>query len=126
MNPAKEFVQGHTDHVDKTFKDWGMFHGKQYSDEKEASIRKDVYRQNMRYIHSKNRRHLGFKLASNHLADLTASEMRFRRGRLHSAGYNGGLPFEYSADELRSAPTALDWRLHGAVSQVKDLSLIHI
>ena len=107
MNPAKEFIQGHTDHVDETFKGWSKLHDKKYGDAKEASIRKDVYRQNMRYIHSKNRQHLSYKLASNNLADLTSSEMRFRRGKLKSTGYNGGLPFKYSASELRNAPTAL-------------------
>ena len=107
MNPAKEFIQGHTDHVDESFKGWSKFHGKQYRDAKEADIRKDVYRQNMRYIHSKNRQHLTFKLASNMLADLTDSEMKFRRGKLKSTGYNGGQPFMYSAREMKSAPTTL-------------------
>ena len=35
-------------------------------------------------------------------------------------GYNGGEPFEYSQQELDSTPNALDWRLYGAVTPVKD------
>ena len=107
MNPAKEYIEGHTDHVDATFFDWMSLHRKQYEDHKEASIRKDVYRQNMRYIHSTNRQHLTYSLASNNLADLTDSEMKFRRGKLKSTGNNGGLVYQYSQNELQSTPTSL-------------------
>ena len=156
MNPAKEFIEGHTDHVDSTFSHWKARHSKQYQNEKEHTLRKNVYSQNMRYIHSTNRQHLTYTLASNHLADLTDSEMKFRRGKLKSMGNNGGLDYRYTQEELRSAPDSLgrimfnrvtllrrsliflkyligdvaklclnrsyvtDWRLYGAVSQVKD------
>lgn len=107
MNPAKEFIEGHTDHVDATFSNWMTLHSKLYQDDKEAIIRKDVYRQNMRYIHSTNRKHLTYNLASNNLADLTDSEMKFRRGKLKSTGNNGGLDFGYSQNELKSTPSSL-------------------
>ena len=107
MNPAKEFIEGHTDHVDKSFASWTQHNGKQYKNEQEALNRKDVYRQNMRFIHSKNRQHLSYTLASNHLADLTDSEMEFRRGKLKSTGNNGGLSFQYSQNELKSSPKSL-------------------
>merc|ERR1711962_1181280 len=48
------------------------------------------------------------------------SEMNFRRGKLKSTGNNGGLDFQYTPRELQDAPEELDWRLYGAVSQVKD------
>ena len=150
MNPAKEFIDGHFNHVDTTFSDWKTRHNKEYIDEKQLEGRKDIYRQNMRYIHSTNRQHKTYKLASNHLADLTDAEMNFRRGKLKSTGNNGGLEFQYTQEELRDAPEELgntvfklsfyrisnkglskifdiiisihilDWRLYGAVSQVKD------
>ena len=107
MNPAKEFIDGHFNHVDTTFSDWQTHHNKQYADEKEMHRRKDIYRQNMRYIHSTNRQHKSYKLASNHLADLTDSEMNFRRGKLKSTGNNGGLGFQYTPQELRDAPESL-------------------
>ena len=66
------------------------------------------------------RQHLSYTLAANHLTDLTDSEMRMLRGKLKSTGYNGGAPFEYSQEELDSTPNALDWRLYGAVTPVKD------
>ena len=153
MNPAKEFIDGHFNHVDTTFSDWKTRHNKEYIDEKQLEGRKDIYRQNMRYIHSTNRQHKTYKLASNHLADLTDAEMNFRRGKLKSTGNNGGLEFQYTQEELQDAPEELgntvfklsfyrisnisrqdlskifdililihmlDWRLYGAVSQVKD------
>ena len=107
MNPAKEFIDGHSNHVDATFSHWKTRHSKQYTDQNETNMRKDIYRQNMRYIHSTNRQHLTYNLASNHLADLTDSEMKFRRGKLKSSGNNGGLDFRYSRQELNGAPESL-------------------
>ena len=107
MNPAKEFIEGHTGHVDETFSSWKTQHGKQYQDLNETIRRKDIYRQNLRYIHSTNRKHLTYSLASNHLVDLTDSEMRFRKGKLKSTGNNGGLSYTYTQQELRSAPSSL-------------------
>ena len=103
----KEFIDGHSNHVDATFSHWKTRHSKQYTDQNETNMRKDIYRQNMRYIHSTNRQHLTYNLASNHLADLTDSEMKFRRGKLKSSGNNGGLDFRYSRQELNGAPESL-------------------
>ena len=120
FNPMKEFIDGHQDHVDDTFDHFIQHHDKKYRDENDFEWRKDIYRQNMRFIHSTNRQNLSYKLASNHLADKTNEEMGAMRGRLRSPGYNGGLPFTYTKRELHSAPQSLDWRLYGAVTPVKD------
>ncbi len=45
-------------------------------------------------------------------------EMRQLRGKLHSKGYNGGLPFPHE-NKMENLPEQLDWRLAGAVSSVK-------
>ena len=60
-----------------------------------------------RFIHSHNRKHLPYTLASNHMADMTNEEMGIMRGRLRSSGYNGGLPFAYTTGELKSVPKSL-------------------
>jgi hypothetical protein len=44
-------------------------------------VRKDIFRQNMRYIHSHNRAGRTFKMGSNHLADWNEGERRMLRGR---------------------------------------------
>jgi len=120
FNPMREFVEGHTDHVDASFNEFVSRHDRSYRDNKDMEARKDIFRQNMRFIHSHNRKHLPYTLASNHMADMTNEEMGVMRGRLRSSGYNGGLPFAYSTGELKSVPKSLDWRLYGAVTPVKD------
>jgi len=85
----------------------------------------DIYRQNLRYIHSKNRQGLTYSLASNHLADQTSWELGRLRGRISDPNlkYNGGWKQEYTHRELQSAPDTLDWRMYGAVTPVKDQSV---
>ena len=70
---------------------------------------------NVRFINSKNRAGLSYRLAVNHLADLNDSEMKMMRGRRRSSmGYNGGLPFNKSAYNMRDVPDQIDWRLYGS------------
>ena len=75
----------------------------------------------LRYIHSKNRAGLTFRLAPNHLADHTSDELVYMRGKLRSKGFNGGKPFHFKNEEVENLPDQMDWRLYGAVTSVKGL-----
>ena len=68
---------------------------------------------NASFINSKNRAGLSYRLAINHLADLNDAEMKMMRGRKSSRGYNGGLPFNKTAHNVRDVPDQIDWRLYG-------------
>uniref|UniRef100_T1GHQ4 Peptidase C1A papain C-terminal domain-containing protein n=1 Tax=Megaselia scalaris TaxID=36166 RepID=T1GHQ4_MEGSC len=94
-------------------------------DHQEHDFRKDVFRQNLRYIHSMNRKKLTYSLAVNHLADKTEEELRALRGyRSSNIQNNGGKPFPYDVEALKAdLPDQFDWRIYGAVSQVKDQSV---
>ncbi|XP_023178232.1 digestive cysteine proteinase 1 [Drosophila hydei] len=124
FNPMHEFISGSDEHVDKAFHHFKRKHSIDYSNEKEHEHRKNIFRQNLRYIHSKNRAKLTYKLAVNHLADKTEEEMRARRGYKSSGGYNSGKPFPYDVNKFKDEiPSQYDWRLFGAVSPVKDQSV---
>ncbi len=118
MNPIKEFIDRHEGHVNDAFDDFENKHSKTYRGNKDRENRKDIFRQNLRFIHSTNRQGLTYTVSVNHLADLTDSEMAAMRGRLRSKIYNGGAPFHYDQRELDSTPDSLDWRLYGAVTPV--------
>jgi len=121
MNPMKEFIENHDTHVSNSFEEFKEKHQRNFLSE-EHERRLGLYRQNMRFIHSKNRAGLSYSLESNHLADRSEEEISFLRGRTFdtSLQYNGGQPQFYSPQQLRDAPASLDWRLYGAVSPVKD------
>lgn len=123
FNPMKEFINNYDSHVDSAYENFKRTHKKKYPNQNEHSQRKEIFRQNMRYIHSKNRANLGYTLASNHLADLTDLEMQALRGRRYTPGYNGGQPFPYDSSDKESLPDSFDWRLYGAVTPVKDQSV---
>jgi len=72
----------------------------------------------VRFVNSKNRAALTYRLAVNHLADLDDSEIRLMRGRKYTPGYNGGLPFNKSAHNIRDVPDHIDWRLYGTKCDV--------
>lgn len=78
-----------TEHIDNEFSRFIGKHGKQYNSTEEHELRKTVFTQNLRFIHSKNRARLGFSLAVNHLADKTEEERKAYRGFRSSGVYNG-------------------------------------
>lgn len=60
FNPMKEFIHPASDsHVDFEFGKFKTKHGRNYNNEKEHALRKDIFRQNVRYIHSVNRQSRG-------------------------------------------------------------------
>ncbi|XP_021934298.1 digestive cysteine proteinase 1 isoform X2 [Zootermopsis nevadensis] len=125
FNPIKEFIHNYDDHVETAFDHFKHRHDKDYSDELENAQRKETFRQNLRFIHSKNRAGHSFQLGVNHLADRTDLELKALRGKQYSRGYNGGAPFPYTHLDrmLKDLPSNLDWRLYGAVTPVKDQSV---
>jgi len=132
FNPMKEFVNGHTAHVDASFDDFAdRHHDKKYpkgSEEREKRI--DIFRQNMRYIQSFNRQNLNFKLAVNHLADRTKEERGWLRGVKRQPTLSSsvpmlpnGLQFTYTKADVDKLPKSLNWTAKGAVAPVKDQAI---
>lgn len=124
FNPMKEFVHpASSSHVDFEFDKFRNKHGKAYKHQLDEEHRKNIFRQNLRFIHSINRQHKGYTLGVNHLADRTELEMKALRGRRYSEGYNGGDPFPFKYTERTKMPAEFDWRIYGAVTPVKDQSV---
>ncbi|KAF7277901.1 hypothetical protein GWI33_009153 [Rhynchophorus ferrugineus] len=124
FNPMAEFIKPERQgHVDFEFSKFTRKHGKTYTDVKEATLRKEIFKQNIRFIHSHNRKNVGYSLAVNHLADKTEAERNALRGKIYSGEYNGGKPFPYTTDDQEDLPDQWDWRLYGAVTPVKDQSI---
>ncbi|XP_013921030.1 PREDICTED: digestive cysteine proteinase 2-like [Thamnophis sirtalis] len=119
-NPMADFVGGQEDRAHSLFHHYRKRFGKSYDTEQEMEHRKHTFTHNMRFVHSKNRANLPFKLALNHLADLTLEEMAVMRGKLKSTTPNKGLPFPEEIYTGLILPEILDWRLYGAVTPVKD------
>ncbi|CAG5129120.1 unnamed protein product [Candidula unifasciata] len=122
MNPIKEYVHHHDKHVHESFEHFKTAHKKQYSPQEHDS-RKHVFRQNLRYIHSKNRAGLSYTMSVNHLADRTENEMKKMRGFRYTHGNRGGKQFTSEALKVQDVPDQWDWRLIGAVTPVKDQAI---
>ncbi|KAJ0180369.1 hypothetical protein K1T71_003773 [Dendrolimus kikuchii] len=98
---------------------------RKYAHEKEVSMRKAIFKQNIRLVKETNRRNLGYKLTINHFADRTPEEMKKYRG-LHRRpeGKIGTIPFPYTESRLKEVasdlPVEYDARIYGLVSTVKN------
>ncbi|XP_077547400.1 C1 family peptidase 26-29-p [Haemaphysalis longicornis] len=119
-NPMAEFFGGHNGHTEQSFEEFKETHKRTYEHDAEHDRRRDIFRQNLRFIDSTNRANLGYRLAVNHLADRTPEEISVLRGRLASNdGSSNAEQFpahKFAAD----VPDQVDWRLYGAVTPVKD------
>ncbi|GAB6020866.1 hypothetical protein CHUAL_003516 [Chamberlinius hualienensis] len=122
-NPIREFVNSEDSHVHHEFENFKTTHGKVYDNHLENERRKNAFRQNLRLIHSTNRKGLPYQLKVNHFADHTAHELKHLRGKLYSPGYNGGLPFHKEIYRNAAIPDTFDWRIRGAVTPVKDQAI---
>lgn len=141
FNPMAEFIHPTTtSHVDFEFDKFKNKHNKVYNDI-EHEHRKELFRQNARFIYAVNRQTkgkmsfilkysnfkiiviLGYTLAINHLADKTDLELKALRGRRYSGVPNGGVPFPYKSIDSRALPNMFDWRIFGAVTPVKGIFL---
>ncbi|XP_013420646.1 digestive cysteine proteinase 1-like [Lingula anatina] len=120
MNPMREYVHHDDLHIHEMFEDFKKTYQRNFMTIKEHETRKFNFRHNVRFIHSKNRAGLSYKVAVNHLADRSPWEMKKMRGRLYKPGYNGGLPFNKKMYESIKLPSQVDWRNYGAVTPVKD------
>lgn len=120
FNPMAEFIHPvQTSHVDYEFNKFVSKHGRSYVSNLESERRKELFRQNVRFIHSVNRQNKGFSLSVNHLADRTDLEIKALRGKKYTTEENGGDAFPYKNIDEAKLPDQFDWRLFGAVTPVK-------
>ncbi|CAF2736770.1 unnamed protein product [Rotaria sp. Silwood2] len=123
FNPMSEYInRHHEDYIESSFDKFKHTHGHKYENEEEHRERMKIFRQNVRYINTRNRASLPYKMKINKFADRTDEELRVLRGRRHTKGYNGGLPFPKKelTSSNRAIPDSIDWRIMGAVTPVKD------
>lgn len=60
FNPMGEFIHPvSTKHVDMEFSKFKVKHGKTYDSDRTEVLRKELFRQNLRFIHSVNRQNKG-------------------------------------------------------------------
>jgi hypothetical protein len=120
INPMREFIHSDDSNTESQFEDFKNKHNKEYNTHVEHEERQHIFRTNLRYIESMNRKGLSFKLAVNHLADKSDEELRILRGKQKpTSKQNNGLPFDKS-EFPKETPADWDWRLYGAVAPVKD------
>lgn len=125
-NPMQEFIEPNgQEKVHDVFEHFLLKFPQKYANtvnKDEYNRRRDIFRQNLRFINSHNRKHVSFQVGINHLADQSPKEVAVLRGRAYTPGYNGGLPF-FSDLTVKDIPDTMDWRLKGAVTPVKDQAI---
>jgi len=119
-NPMREFFHNDESNLNSNFAHFKDKHNVDYDSELEHKERLHIFRQNLRYIESVNRKGLSYSLAVNHLADKSDEEIKILRGKQKSAAArNNGLSFDIKKYK-KKIPSSFDWRIFGAVTPVKD------
>lgn len=98
---------------------WIAKHSKVYKDAAEKEKRFMIFKNNVNYIESFNAAgNKPYKLSVNQLADLTLQEFKASRN-----GYKKPHEFittSFKYENVAAIPAAVDWRLKGAVTPIKD------
>lgn len=101
------------------FQSWSLHHGKQYT-MKEFEARLQVFKDNLGFIHAHNGMKSGYKLGLNEFADLTHDEFKEKFFGLKLSlkkPSNKKRVFKHENTVVRGS---VDWRLEGAVTDVKN------
>ena len=115
-------------HADCHFNKFIHTHGKHYTSD-DFSKRQSNFHSNFKFISEHNaKKDATFKMAINKFADLSINEYRKRvlmpkgmdRSRKGAHEKDFVSVFKNSEDAAANLPASIDWRLKGAVSQVKD------
>ena len=98
---------------------WMEEHGKVYEDAIEKQKRFMIFKDNVEFIESFNAaNNKPYKLSINHLADLTLEEFKASRNGYKMSREFTTTSFKY--ENVTAIPEAIDWRVKGAVTPIKD------
>lgn len=97
-------------------------HDKVYRSFLEERMRFSIFQKNLKIINEHNRKFYSgntrFKLGINHFADTLPSELEKRMSSLKLPQMPGG--YNYAPPDSIKTPTTMDWRVYGAVSEVRN------
>ncbi|XP_044462418.1 zingipain-2-like [Mangifera indica] len=108
--------------MDEKHEQWMVRHGRTYKDQAEKEMRFKIFKQNLEFIQNFNKAgNRSYNLSINQFADLTDEEfLASRTGYKPMPAQSRTSSTSFTYQSLTEAPSSLDWRENGAVTEVKD------
>jgi len=123
-NPMQEYIHPVDDsHVHRMHNEFIQKHKQRIDEDHEE--RKNIFKHNLRYIHSMNRRNLTYKMKVNHFTDRRDDEIMHLQGlQFTPRDKRGDVGEDYNENlENENVPDEKNWRHYGAVTPVKDQAI---
>lgn len=107
------------------YQSWMVKHNRTWNSLKEMHERFMIFKDNLKYIETRNKEKLGHRLGLNAFADMTYEEFR----KTHHGGFKqfhqkrkmrAGKSTTFKHANATHLPKSMDWRTKGAVAEVKD------
>lgn len=112
----------HNSYMSKRHDQWMVQHGRVYNTIAEKEMRFKIFKKNVEFIESFNSfPNRSYKLAVNKFADRTENEFKaYFTGHKNPIDPSVSFSTSFKYESLSYVPDRIDWRMKGAVTEVKN------
>ncbi|KAF9598816.1 hypothetical protein IFM89_031484 [Coptis chinensis] len=99
---------------------WMTVYGRTYKDSAEKQMRFQIFKTNIEFIDTFNKKDRGYTVSVNEFADQTNEEFTASRNGFKKPSSQPKNSASFRYENVTAVPSTMDWRTKGAVTVIKD------